>query len=84
MTDVKKSRFDYVTYDEESTEISKRMKAQFQFIESQALTYLRPGRWRSELMTQLEYAYMNCGKAIRDDQIERGGSGEDLQERGDV
>lgn len=65
------NRFDYVKYDDESCEIQAEFKDLFIKIENYAEKKLGHSRWKSELMTQLEYAYACTGKAIRDQQIKR-------------
>jgi hypothetical protein len=74
-------RFSYVKYDEHSAANQAVFKKKFEELEDFALQVLSKGRWRSELMTQLEYAYMCTGKALRDDQIERTGEVDELNER---
>ena len=76
------SRFDYVKYDEEAMQQQANFKVAFENIEHMACS-LDASRWRSELMTQLEYAYMCAGKMIRDDQIMRNGTAELEESRGD-
>jgi hypothetical protein len=67
------SRFDYVRYDEMSVKKQEIFKAMFEKIEMAADDLLDNSRAKSLLMTALEEAYMWSGKAIRDEQIKRGG-----------
>jgi len=73
------NRFDYVAYDAEAQIKQSDFKSLFGAVEILANKHLPDSRWKSLLMTNLEYAYMCTGKAIRDDQIIRNGSA-DLQE----
>jgi len=75
------SRFDYVQYDEIASQTQANFKIAFQHIEMMAMR-IPASRWKSELMTQLEYAYMCTGKMLRDDQIDRN-NGELKESRGE-
>lgn len=75
------SRFDYVRYDEEAAAKQAKMKAAFENIE-EAGKSLAEGRAKALFLTHLEVAYMWVGKAIRDEQIARGGSAQEVKERG--
>lgn len=66
------SRFDYVQYDHQATQVQKEFKDIFEALE-EAVCTLKPGRAQSLVLTKLEEAYMWVGKAIRDEQIERNG-----------
>jgi hypothetical protein len=63
-------RFDYVKYDEEANEAQAVLKSHFKGVENAVDTYIDPGL-RSRIYDKLEEAYMWCGKAIRDDQLNR-------------
>jgi hypothetical protein len=76
------SRFDYIRYDETAQRKQAALKLLFQQVESFAESELPPSRERSLLITELEVAYMWAGKAIRDDQVQRGGPRVDVAERG--
>ncbi len=65
------SRFDYVAYDYIAQTQQAAFKEQFQTVESLAKG-LAPGRAQALVFTKLEEAYMWVGKAIRDDQEQRG------------
>lgn len=75
------SRFDYVKYDEKATEIQAAFKGNLQSIEGFIEVAILSPRAKSLALTKLEECYMWIGKAIRDDQIERNGSAELLEER---
>lgn len=66
------TRFDYVKYDDKATECQAAFKAKCQELEHLAETHLKNGRAKALVMTKLEELYMWVGKAIRDDQVERG------------
>ena len=74
-------RFDYVRYDEEHAEIQSQFRFRFEATEM-AIETLPDGRAKSLAMTKLEECYMWIGKAIRDDQIAKGGDSEDQPHRG--
>lgn len=80
MTEGLHSRFDYVQYDENSQVAQVNLKSKFTELESVVLNETTPGRAQSLILTKLEEAYMWCGKAIRDDQINRNRSAQ-LQEQ---
>lgn len=75
------NRFDYVKYDTTATVQQAAFKEQFQTLEDLA-EGLGSERWREAFLMKLEEAYMCVGKAIRDDQIERNGSAELQESRG--
>lgn len=77
------SRFDYVKYDEESIQAQNELKTQFQNLETAVNCLIPDGRAKSLVLTNLEEAYMWCGKGIRDAQIKRNGSAEEQPERKD-
>lgn len=74
-------RFDYVRYDDQSTATQAEFKVTFEAVAAKIET-LGAGRPKSLALTKLEEAYMWVGKAIRDDQIARGGDAADVPERG--
>jgi hypothetical protein len=74
-------RFSYVRYDSESMKKQEALKNMFEAIEKFVEENLRPGRAQSLIFTYLEVAYMWTGKAIRDEQIERGVQTEHVKER---
>ena len=78
------SRFSYTRYDSKSADRQTAFRNLFEQIEDLAEQELPNSRWRSELFTQLEYAYMCTGKAIRDEQIERTGKVDEEIERSDI
>lgn len=73
------SRFDYVKYDDIANEQQIAFKKKAQELEA-LIDQLVGGRARSLAFTSLEETYMWIGKAIRDEQIDRGGRLQ-LQER---
>lgn len=75
------SRFDYVKYDASSTETQELAKVMVENLESLVDRRLKAGRTKALVMTKLEECYMWIGKAIRDDQIARGGSDKHLPDR---
>lgn len=75
------SRFSYIKYDQQSSDLQQALKAKFEEIEHILLTHLSPSREQSACLTQLEVAYMWTGKAIRNDQILRGGDSSEQVER---
>ena len=74
------SRFDYVKYDDVAAENQRAFKAMFQELETHVLASLS-GRPQSLALTKLEEAYMWVGKAIRDEQVARGGDNADQPKR---
>lgn len=74
-------RFDYVKYDDESTSTQQQFKAACEGLTALIESRLKPGRARSLAITALEVAYMWIGKAIRDEQVERGSQPENIDER---
>lgn len=75
------SRFNYVKYDEQSIQAQNELKTQFENLEAAVNCLLPDGRAKSLVLTNLEEAYMWCGKGIRDAQIKRNGSAEEQPER---
>lgn len=63
-----RTRFDYVSYNENSQALQMSLKSQFNCIELM-LNNLPNSREKSLVLTKLEEAYMWCGKAIRDEQL---------------
>jgi hypothetical protein len=76
------TRFDYVKYDKHGTEVQADFKKIFEDLEYEVTRHLKSPRAKALVFTKLEEAYMWIGKAVRDDQIERNGSAELLEERG--
>jgi hypothetical protein len=62
-------RFSYVRYDSDRASKSEQFKAKCEELETLAEKHLPKGRWKSLLFTNLEYAFMCAGKALRDEQI---------------
>ena len=81
---MKRSRFDYVSYDKRSIDEQTAIKANCQELEHCVDNILPDSRWKSLFMTHLEIAYMAVGKAIRDEQIKRDESTELEEGRGDI
>lgn len=75
------SRFDYVQYDAEAAKKQQKIKDAFKLVEAEVILSLRDCRATSLALTRLEEAYMWAGKAIRDEQIERGGPAADEPHR---
>lgn len=73
-------RFDYVKYDDIATVKQAEFKEQFLKLEAM-LTGIKNGRAQSLVLTKLEEAYMWIGKAIRDEQVARGGDAVDQPAR---
>lgn len=76
------SRFDYIRYDEQAFTAQEVAKKKCTSLESMIET-LPNGRAKSLALTKLEECYMWIGKAIRDNQIERNGSADLMEERKD-
>lgn len=74
------SRFDYVQYDAAAMAISAEAKEKCIAVEI-LINGLAKGRAQALALTKLEEVYMWMGKAIRDEQIERNGSAELLEQR---
>lgn len=74
-------RFSYVKYDELATAKQEKFKGMFEQLEDFATAALAPGRASSLVLTKLEESYMWVGKAIRDEQIARGGDATHIAER---
>ena len=75
------SRFDYVKYDDWAARQQASIKERTELLSS-LIECLPDGRAKSIALTNLEQAYMWCGKAIRDDQIARNGTAELQEGRG--
>lgn len=73
-------RFDYVKYDDVAAENQRAFKAMFEELEKHVIATLS-GRPQSLALTKLEEAYMWVGKAIRDEQVARGGDAADQPHR---
>lgn len=67
------NRFSYVKYTSESQAKQEAFKSMFEDIEAYGTNNLVDSRARSLFLTALEEAYMWTGKAIRDEQVNRGG-----------
>ena len=76
------NRFDYVKYDDLAAKTQAEFKAKCQELEHLAETHLKNGRAKALLLTKLEEVYMWAGKALRDDQIERGAPAPLMETRG--
>lgn len=74
------SRFDYVRYDDQAQKTQDQFKAAMISIEAMIET-LKNGRAKALALTKIEECYMWIGKAIRDEQIERNGLAELMEER---
>jgi hypothetical protein len=79
---VKCNRFDYAKYDADSIALQNLFKGHFQDLETLINCELPDSRWKSLLLTELEFAYMCVGKAIRDIQVEKDGKVELEKARG--
>jgi len=77
------SRFDYVKYDAKAELDQTEFKTLVSTMEEYVQQRLTSPRAKALVLTKLEEAYMWIGKAIRDDQIKRGGSSEDVPTRGE-
>ena len=77
------NRFNYVKYDDEAIETQNFFKIHFMSLEKSTNEKLKSPRAKALVRTKLEEAYMWIGKAIRDDQIQRGGTYELEGGRGD-
>jgi hypothetical protein len=74
-------RFDYVKYDDHAQTNQEAFKSMFKELEIHVANSLPAGRAQSLVLTKLEEAYMWVGKAIRDQQISRGGSAQSQEQR---
>ena len=68
---MKRSRFDYVSYDKRSVDEQTAIKSNCQELEHCVNNILPDSRWKDLFMDHLEIAYMAVGKGIRDEQIKR-------------
>lgn len=75
------SRFDYVRYDDTAAAQQAATRKAFEEVERQIMA-LSGSRAVSLALTKIEEAYMWVGKAIRDEQILRGGDSKDQPARG--
>jgi trehalose/maltose hydrolase-like predicted phosphorylase len=75
-------RFDYVKYDTTAQAQQARLRSLFESIDIEIDAHFADGRAKSLALSHLEEAYMWVGKAIRDDQVTRGGDSADRPERG--
>lgn len=76
------TRFDYIKYDAISLEAQEKCKAACLAVEAAINAISGGGREKAIAITQLEHVYARCGRAIRDGQIERNGSSELQEGRG--
>jgi hypothetical protein len=76
-------RFDYVRYDLDHSVMQQQFKDRVLELEAK-IEELPGGRAKSLALTKLEECYMWIGKAVRDHQIEHGGSAADVPERGET
>lgn len=77
------SRFDYVRYDDLAVRQQAHAKALVEGIEImlKGIQSTEALRAKALAVTKLEECYMWIGKAIRDEQIARGGDSNDVPER---
>ncbi len=76
---MKNSRFDYIAYDDKAKQAQANAKIACQALEAE-IDKLNNGRAKALALTKLEEVYMWIGKAVRDEQVERGESDVVLQE----
>jgi hypothetical protein len=76
-------RFDYIKFDDVAVNELDLVKVQFEKLCGR-IGMLPDGRGKSLALTKLEESYMWCGKAIRDDQVNRTGSSVNVPERSDT
>lgn len=76
---MKNSRFDYIAYDDKAKQAQANAKIACQALEAE-IDKLNNGRAKALALTKLEEVYMWIGKAVRDEQVERGESDIVLQE----
>lgn len=74
-------RFDYVRYDETAKSDQEYFKEKVENLETMVVEMLDCPRAKALALTKLEEFYMWVGKAIRDDQIKRGGDATHIAER---
>jgi len=67
------SRFDYTKFDDRSADKQQAFKGMAAVLEMGIDTVLTSPRAKGKALDALEECYMWIGKAIRDDQIARGG-----------
>jgi len=74
-------RFDYVKYDDSAKSDQETFKEIVSTLENNIMTRLESPRATALALTKLEECYMWIGKAVRDDQISRGGDDTHMAER---
>ena len=75
------SRFSYIKYDEGMANVQAQMKTMVEGLEQDIEAFVPNGRAKYLALTKLEECYMWIGKGLRDKQIERNGTAEELPER---
>lgn len=80
---MKMKTFYYVKYDETSVSKQETARDICESLEAFISLELLNGRAKSLAITKLEECYMWIGKAIRDEQIDRGGDNKHVPERGE-
>jgi hypothetical protein len=75
--------FDYIKFDKQSTANQASIKEVFTTLETVILHKLNHSRYRALAITALEEAYSWVGKAVREDQLKRGGENELEEKRSD-
>ena len=76
-------RFDYVKYDELAQKIQAEFKGTVEHLANEIETMLPASPEKILALRQLEVTYMWLGKAIRNDQVNRGGDATDQPARGE-
>ena len=74
-------RFNYVKYDNQASDVQEKFKEVCENLESMIEYSLESPRAKALALTKLEEFYMWVGKAVRDDQITRGGDATHTAER---
>lgn len=74
-------RFDYVKYDAQTAAKQEECKQFVEQLETWADLNLADGRAKALFLTKLEETYMWAGKALRDEQVQRGSQVEHVPER---
>lgn len=64
------SRFDYIRFGVEASELRELLKTQFEAIDK-TLERIADGRAKSLALTKLDEAYMWANRAIRDEQVSK-------------
>ncbi|XGC82021.1 hypothetical protein ACES2L_05925 [Bdellovibrio bacteriovorus] len=80
VTPAKSKTFSYIKYDETSIKQSEEIKELCEQLEAK-IQKLGAGRYQSLALTHLEISFACCGKAIRDNQIQRGSMVDHVAER---